>query len=266
MKSRKLLVANWKMNGSFETNEDLFYKIINFLPANFNEKGVDITLCPPFVYLHEISQFLTKSATNINLGAQNVSSKQNGAYTGQISVTMLEDFLVKKVIVGHSESRSYNHETSLEVAEKVKYILMNSKEIYPILCVGETFEQKENNQTEAIIADQLLVVLNLLKDTKLTENKDIIKRLIIAYEPIWAIGTGMVATIDIAENVCKFIRSIIEKISLELSDKVRIIYGGSVKSDNAFDLIKQPNIDGFLVGGASLDATQFVNIYNNMCD
>ena len=259
-----LLIANWKMNGSLGFNKKFFLQLKESLESKNN--NISIAICPPDIYISNVRNLIDENMSFLSLGTQNVSSKENGAYTGQISLKMLEDYKVQQAIIGHSERRAYNYETDADIAEKVVNILQNSNDMTPVLCVGESLEQRDVGNTYNVISSQVNTVLQALDAANVLHNNEVMSRLVIAYEPIWAIGTGKVATANIADEVCSFIRGLIAKISLELSDKVRIIYGGSVKSNNSLELISQPNIDGFLVGGASLDAAEFVKIYQHMCN
>jgi len=265
MDRKCFLAANWKMNGSLKTNKELVLNIKEQITKLTNNK-IDLIVCPPDVYLEQVKNLLDKDIEYIKLGTQNVSFEPNGAFTGQTSLDMLKDFDISAVIIGHSERRQFNNETDLDIAKKVYSVLKLDDHIMPILCVGETLAERESGETQNIIRNQITKVLDFLKEKNILDNQKIMQRLVVAYEPIWAIGTGKVATAEKANEVNRFIRELIQKISLELSDKVRIIYGGSVKSNNALDLISQPDIDGFLVGGASLNATEFVKIYSHMCN
>jgi triosephosphate isomerase len=247
---RKAIVAgNWKMHGSklFVAN------LLSALNAAIKkEQDVKVLIFPPFVYLDQASKLLEKSP--ILLGAQNCYGKLEGAYTGEISPRMLKDFRCDYVLLGHSERRHLFGETNEDIA--AKFLAVKGLGLCPILCVGETKEQHEANQTFEIICNQLAFILEQ------DDAKDKIENMIIAYEPVWAIGTGLTATPDQAQAVHEFIRQALRKIDKLLAEKLRILYGGSVKLDNAADLFKMPDIDGFLVGGASLNAKEFLEIVN----
>lgn len=242
---RSLVAANWKMNGGLEDNKEWFTQFLSEQAPD-----VDIVVAPSYPYLAQAQQYLV--TTNIALAAQNVSHHENGAYTGEVSLEMLNDFGISYVIIGHSERRSLFAESDELVAQKVKKVLTSG--LKAILCVGESLEQRNSNKTEDIVAKQLNTVLELCKN-------DNLDNLVIAYEPVWAIGTGVVATPEQAEEVHIFLREQVRNCtSSGIADKMRIIYGGSVKPDNAAELFSKSNIDGGLIGGASLDATSFMKI------
>jgi len=245
---RKPLVAgNWKMNGSRESAQSLVAGIKEGLGA---DAPAEVAICPPFVYLSEVGSLL--SGSDIALGAQNVSQRGNGAYTGEISTGMLLDVGCKYVILGHSERRALYGETDALVAEKV--IAINAAGLKPILCVGELLEERESGKTEEVVARQLDVLLNS------SEGLTALQNTVIAYEPVWAIGTGMTATPEQAQDVHAFIRQRVAAKDTALAQKVRILYGGSVKGNNAPELFAKPDIDGGLIGGASLQVEEFLAI------
>lgn len=244
---RKVIAGNWKMNKT--PGETLEY-IKSFLGLIKDAKS-DIILCVPYTDL-TVAVELTKYS-NVKIGAQNVHFKENGAYTGEISANMLKEIGVQYVIIGHSERRAYFNETDETVNEKIKTAL--SHKLKPIVCVGESLEQREAGVTKDFIISQ---VKNALKDI-ISEQ---IKEIIIAYEPIWAIGTGKTASSEDANEACKWIRDELHKLYGDISNEIIIQYGGSVKSSNAKELFEMPDIDGGLVGGASLDAQEFANIIN----
>ncbi len=242
---KPLVVANWKMNGSLDENQNWFTMFLSEQTPN-----IDIVVCPSYPYLQQTQQYL--SVTNIAWGVQDISAEPKGAYTGQVSIDMIKDFGAHYVIIGHSERRSSCFEDDELVARKTKLALASG--LHPIVCVGETLEQRNANKTQDIVAKQLNTVLELCKN----EN---VSRLVVAYEPVWAIGTGIVATPEQAEDVHSFLRKQLANcISNKLANETRILYGGSVKPDNAKELFEQSNIDGGLIGGASLDATSFMRI------
>ena len=245
---RKSIVAgNWKMNITVAEARDLVDQILRDLGE---VKGVDIVLCPPFTALSAVSEAIT--STPLDLGAQNMHWEKAGAYTGEISSGMLRELFCHYVILGHSERRAYFGETDEIVNDKVRAALNSN--LHPIVCVGETLEQREFGATESFIEAQLRGSLRDLSDHEL-------QSLIIAYEPVWAIGTGRTATPDQAQEVHAFIRGVIRNMaSSAIADAVRLQYGGSVKPGNASELFSQPDIDGGLIGGASLDARSFVEI------
>jgi triosephosphate isomerase len=211
---------------------------------------VDIAVCPPAVYLGELGKAL--HATNIGLGAQNVNSKSEGAYTGEISCSMLKDVGCRYVILGHSERRAIYGETDSMVNEKLHAVL--DAGLTPIVCVGETLEQREAGQTQQVVRSQCIGSLAGLTEDQMLKT-------VLAYEPVWAIGTGKTASPAQAEEVHKDIRSLLEtQFSASTAQRVIVLYGGSVKADNAQELLSEPNIDGALVGGASLKQDSFEGI------
>lgn len=246
---KKIIAGNWKMNKTVSEAVDLAAAIKRMLA---DCSSVNVVLCPPFTALKSVSDVV--SETLINVGAQNMSSEENGAYTGEISYSMLKELYVRYVILGHSERREYYKETDFWINKKVKKAL--ERNLRPILCVGEKLEQREAGETEKVVEVQ---VREGLKDVP----ADAFKELVIAYEPVWAIGTGKTATSAQAQEVHAFIRGIIkDMVGAEAAQAVRIQYGGSMKPDNAAELLGQPDIDGGLIGGASLDATSFAAIVN----
>lgn len=213
-------------------------------------KDVDVVLCPPFTAIKAVSDVV--SETLINVGAQNMSSEDEGAYTGEVSHSMLKELFVRYVILGHSERREYYKETDFWINKKVKKAL--EKNLRPILCVGEKLEDRESGRTEPVVEVQIREGLKDVAPAAYTE-------LVIAYEPVWAIGTGKTATAEQAQEVHAFIRSIVkDMVGAEAANAVRIQYGGSMKSGNAPELLAQADIDGGLIGGAALDVTSFVGI------
>ena len=243
-----LVAANWKMNGRFETIRPLLRDILSGLQA----EG-EVAICPPFVYLSEVAELLKDSS--VKLGSQNVSQQQDGAYTGEISLGMLADFECNYVIIGHSERRQFYAETDQLIAEK--FVACVGAGISPILCVGELLEERQANQTESVIARQLDSVIELAGIAAFSQA-------VIAYEPVWAIGTGMTASPEQAEEVHEFIRLRLARHSDEVADNIQILYGGSVKKDNADALFTMANVDGGLIGGASLKAEDFLAICHAM--
>ncbi len=242
-----IIAGNWKMNNTIKEGLKLVDEIKN---STLNE-NVEVVLCVPFVSLYEIKQALDK--TQIKLGAQNMHWEEKGAYTGEISPLMLKEIGVDYCIIGHSERRQYFNETDLTVNKKVKAALMYG--IKPIVCVGETLEQRENNVEKEIVKSQ---VLEAFKDIE----RKYIENIVIAYEPIWAIGTGKTASSEDANNMIAYIRDVIGEKYGDEKEKVRILYGGSVKANNIKELMEKSEIDGALVGGASLNAKEFVDIIN----
>jgi triosephosphate isomerase len=244
---KKIIAGNWKMNKTIGEAVELA-SAIKLVLADCNE--VDVVLCPPFTALKSVSDIV--SETQIAVGSQNMSSEDEGAYTGEICHTMLKEIFVRYVILGHSERREYYKETDLWINKKVIKAL--EKKLRPILCVGETLEDRESGNTEKVVEVQVREGLKGVAADAYTE-------LVIAYEPVWAIGTGKVATAQQAQDVHAFIRGIVkDMVGAEAADAVRIQYGGSMKPDNAVELLGQPDIDGGLIGGAALDATSFAAI------
>ena len=241
---KKIIAGNWKMNKTVEEALELAQE----LKRNFSEEtAVDVVLCPPYTAIHALKDSL--SETQLHIGAQNMSSEDEGAYTGEISHHMLKEFYVRYVILGHSERREYYGEDDAFVNQKVLKAL--EKQIRPILCVGETLEQRESGATESVVEQQ---ILGGLADVESDQFEDVV----IAYEPVWAIGTGKTATAEQAQDVHAFIRNLIKQhFGASAADQVRIQYGGSMKPANALELLGQPDIDGGLIGGAALDAESF---------
>jgi triosephosphate isomerase len=237
------------MNGTCSSSELLAKDIIAGLGSN----SADIAVCVPYVYLFAINELIKN--TPLTLGAQNVADKPSGAYTGEISAAMLGEFNCKYVIVGHSERRSYYEDTNESVA--ARFYQAQKEAIIPILCVGETLEQREQDQTFAVIDAQLSAIISLAGIEAFNSSA-------LAYEPVWAIGTGKTATDDQAQEVHQYIRQYIAAKDQNIADKVQILYGGSVKPDNAKGLFAMPDIDGGLIGGASLDAESFLKIYHSI--
>lgn len=243
---RPLVAGNWKMNGSQAVSSAL----LDALAAGARDLSrVDIAVCPPFVYLPLAAQRL--SGTAVKWGGQSVSVHESGAYTGEISGGMLKDFGCTFVIVGHSERRALYGESDDLVAQK--FLAARKSGLIPILCVGETIAEREANQTDAIVARQLDAVLKAAGVAALGSA-------VIAYEPVWAIGTGRTASPQQAQDAHRFIRARVAEKDAVIADGVRILYGGSMKGSNARELLAQPDIDGGLIGGASLSADEFLTI------
>jgi triosephosphate isomerase len=250
-KDRKLIVAgNWKMNKTVAEGLDLVQGLKRELA---NIKEVDIVVCPAYTALADISKELVHS--NIRLGGQNMSEHNYGAYTGEIAAGMLKEFLVRYVILGHSERRQFQKESDDLVAKKA--VAAHAAQIKPIVCVGETLEEREAGNTEKIVERQLKGSLTGITPEQMEET-------IIAYEPVWAIGTGRTATPQQAQEVHAFIRKkLMFMFSEPVAKRVRIQYGGSVKPQNSREIMKQPDVDGALVGGASLEIRSFSDIIKN---
>lgn len=242
---RKLVVGNWKMNGSRAGNSTLLSGIV----AGLTGSGADCAVCAPSPYLAQCESELKGSA--VAWGAQDVSSHANGAYTGEVSASMLADFACRYVIVGHSERRAYHAESNELVAQKAVNALATG--LTPIVCVGETLAEREAGQTAAIVRAQLQAVLDVIQPEELA-------KLVVAYEPVWAIGTGKTATPEMAQEVHAQLRAQLKEKNAVAADAVQILYGGSMKPDNARQLMAQPDIDGGLIGGAALKAADFLAI------
>lgn len=244
---KKMVAGNWKMHGSRSSVHALLESIKQAeKPLSSN---IDIVVFPSFVYLQEVEKSLVD--TLISWGAQNLYLGKQGAFTGEISGAMLVDYGCHYVLIGHSERRMVFNENLALVSAKFKTALEFG--LQPILCVGETLEQREKNQTEAILKEQLTSVIE-------SAGIDSFRSAVIAYEPVWAIGTGLTATPDQAQAAHAFIRREIAAYQADIANSLRILYGGSVKADNAKGLFTKPDIDGGLVGGASLDAKSFIAI------
>jgi len=243
---RPLVAGNWKMNGSKADSTALLDGILQGAGAL---KNVEMAVCPPYIYIPLAAEKLAGSP--VVWGAQNVDTHASGAYTGEVSGPMLRDYGCTYAIVGHSERRNYFNEDD----DLVAYRFGTAQEfgLIPILCVGETLEQREQGKTEAVVEHQIDVVLDA-HDIARFNNA------VIAYEPVWAIGTGKTATPEQAQEVHKFIRDKLAALDKAVADGLRILYGGSMKADNAKELIGQPDIDGGLIGGASLKADEFLAI------
>lgn len=241
-----LVAGNWKMNGSKESIKALLDGILQGMSA---VDKTEVAVCPPFVYLQQVADHLQGSA--VRWGAQNLSKEAPGAFTGEIAAAMLNDFNCTYAIVGHSERRSLYGETDQLVAEK--FAVARKAGLTPILCVGELFEEREAGQTEAVVARQLDAVIAL-------EGVAALGASVVAYEPVWAIGTGKTATPQQAQDVHAFIRARIAEQDAGIAEKIRILYGGSVKGSNAKELFGMADIDGGLIGGASLKAEEFLAI------
>ena len=240
---KKLIAGNWKMNGSLAANQALLQEII----SGVGSPAADVAVCVPAAYLAQIQLLLKDSA--IVLGAQDVSAHESGAFTGETSGAMLKEFGVRYCLVGHSERRQYHAETDTVVALKAQRALADG--ITPIVCVGETLAEREAGRTEEVVKRQLAAVIHV--------NGHCISEIVVAYEPVWAIGTGKTASAEQAQAVHAVLRAQL-KAATEHSDRIHILYGGSMNAANAAHLLAQPDIDGGLVGGASLKAPDFLAI------
>jgi triosephosphate isomerase (TIM) len=241
-----LVAGNWKMHGSRAENASLVSGLLNLLQPG---KRTEILVCPPFPYLMETGRLLKDSG--VSLGAQSVCAESQGAFTGEVSAAMLKDVGCRYVLVGHSERRQLFGESDALVARK--FVAAQGQGLVPVLCVGETLEEREGDQTASVVSRQLDAVLAVTGVKSLA-------RAVIAYEPIWAIGTGRTASPEQAQDVHAMIRAKVAERDGTIGGSVRILYGGSVKASNAQELFAMPDIDGGLVGGASLKADEFARI------
>jgi triosephosphate isomerase len=244
---QKLIAGNWKMNGSLAANEALVHGLQQGLAQALDGKHAQVAVCVPAAYLSQVQQLVKGSG--VDLGSQDVSAHEQGAYTGEVSAVMLKDFAVRYAIVGHSERRQYHSETDEQVAHKAQRAL--SAGITPIVCVGETLAEREAGKTEEVVKRQLAAVIHT--------NGHCISEIVVAYEPVWAIGTGKTATPEQAQAVHAVLRGQL-KAATEHSERVHILYGGSMNAANAAELLAQPDIDGGLIGGAALKVADFLTI------
>ncbi len=245
---KKLIVGNWKMNGSIADNDLLCKSIKAGLSEQTDSQATMVAVCAPSVYLSQLQSLL--AGTTISLGSQDISSQDNGAYTGEISAAMLKEFGVRYAIVGHSERRQYHGETDAMVALKAKAALAAG--ITPIVCVGESLAERESGKTEEVVKRQLAAVIH--------ENGHCISEIVVAYEPVWAIGTGKTATPEMAQAVHAVLRTQLQAASPLAAQRVVILYGGSMNAKNCDDLLAQADIDGGLIGGAALKSADFLSI------
>jgi triosephosphate isomerase (TIM) len=241
--TKKLIAGNWKMNGSLAANDALVREIARGMGA----AGCTVALCAPAPYLAQLQ--MLRAGTLLELGAQDVSQHAEGAYTGEVSAAMLKEFGVRYAIVGHSERRQYHGETDALVADKAKAALAAG--ITPIVCVGETLAEREAGKTEEVVKRQLAAVIHT--------NGHCISEIVVAYEPVWAIGTGRTASPEQAQQVHAVLRAQLNAASAH-AGRIQILYGGSMNAGNAASLLSQPDVDGGLVGGASLKAADFLKI------
>ncbi len=242
---KKLIAGNWKMNGSTEANEALVRAVVTGLAAH--AARCDAAVCVPAPYLSQVQALVQGGA--LALGAQDVSEHEQGAYTGEVSARMLRDFGTRYAIVGHSERRQYHSETDALVSRKARAALAQG--ITPIVCVGETLAEREAGQTEAVVKRQLAAVIH--------DNGHCISEIVVAYEPVWAIGTGKTATPEQAQQVHAVLRAQLQAATPH-ADRIHLLYGGSMNAANAASLLAQADIDGGLIGGASLKAPDFLQI------
>lgn len=242
---KKIVMGNWKMNGQLNQITDLIQGIIATLPQDTN---VNCVVLPPAIYIPHVQKLL--QGETLQWGAQNVYPQTAGAYTGELSAPMLNDFACRYILVGHSERRQLFHENENFIAEKFHHVKEHG--MIPVLCIGETQDEREQGLTEQVLRQQLLAVT--LESTQCFNN------CVVAYEPVWAIGTGQTAMPNDVQAVHAFIRHLVAEFSLVAAEKLPILYGGSVNAKNASALFAMPDVDGGLIGGASLQAQQFVEI------
>ena len=243
---RTLIAGNWKMNGSMQSITEL----MNGIKAGLNEvTNADLAVCPPAIYLMKVRGLIDED--NIALGSQNVCDHESGAYTGEVAPSMLQEAGCRYAIIGHSERRSLYGESDDLIARR--YAMAVRSGITPILCIGETLEERETGVTEAVVSRQLDAVIS-------EQGIEALGQGVIAYEPVWAIGTGKTATPEQAQSVHAYIREKLTSLDRAVAQKVQILYGGSMNAGNAADLLAQSDIDGGLIGGASLKAADFLAI------
>ena len=242
---RNLVVGNWKMKINQQSAQNLVDDLLAGLPV----ADADIAVCPPYLYIPEVSQRLANTA--IALGAQNVATHQEGAYTGEIAAVMLKDFNCQYAIVGHSERRANYADTDTTVAQRFQQAI--DADIIPVLAIGELLEEREQGTTFDVVGKQLKAVIDHV-------GIDSFKNAVIAYEPVWAIGTGLTASAEQAQEVHLYIRQLLAEKDQQIAENIQILYGGSVKPQNAEALFAMPDIDGALVGGDSLSADSFLKI------
>ncbi len=241
-----LVAGNWKLNGSLSSISELISGIREQLPSI---KNAELAVCPPYIYLSQVQKLL--EGTEISLGAQDCSDQESGAYTGEVAAAMIKEFGCTYNIIGHSERRHVYGDSNDKVATKFAHVVKNG--LTPILCVGETLQEREAGHTEVVVATQINAILDLF-------GIEAFKKAVIAYEPVWAIGTGQVATPAQAQEVHEEIRLTLDAQNKDIAANIRILYGGSMKPENAEELLQQPDIDGGLIGGAALKADDFIGI------
>ncbi|MDX1755730.1 MAG: triose-phosphate isomerase [Marinobacter sp.] len=252
-KRKPLLIANWKMNGSIEANQALLTRLLPKLRPL--RPAIDVAVCPPSPYLFQVRDLL--SYTGMYLGAQNASSHTSGAFTGEVSTSMLHEMGCRLVLVGHSERRSLYYESADDTADKFRAVLAAG--MIPVLCVGESLEQREAGLTQEVIEQQLEAVISAVGIANLARG-------VIAYEPVWAIGTGCTAAAGQVSETHGGIRRFLASHDESASQDVRLVYGGSIKAGNAAELFQSADVDGGLVGGASLQAEEFAGIAQALVD
>ena len=248
---RKLLVGNWKMNKLVSEAKE-FALASRDLAKKAKENNIDLGVCPTYLSLQTVKENASK---DMIVGAQNVHFKESGAFTGEISIPMLKELGIDWSLVGHSERRTYDNETDEKCNLKIKALLQN--QMVPLYCVGETLNEFEAGQTKVVVGRQVRVGL---KELAAEDVKDIV----IAYEPVWSIGTGKNASTEIAQDICKFIRDVLREMFGDVADGIRVLYGGSVKPENVKAYLSCPDVDGALVGGASLKIDSYEALLNNI--
>lgn len=249
---KKIVAGNWKMNTNIKEAEKLAGEIVELVDEL--DTDVEIVICPPFTHLCTVAKLIAKQhdeKEKIYLGAQNCADHASGAYTGEVSASMLKSVKCQYVILGHSERREYYHENNESLYAKIELALKEG--LTPIFCVGERLEERESNRHFEVVSDQIKDVLYKLKGADAS-------KIVIAYEPVWAIGTGKTATSDQAEEMHAFIRKIVADKFGDVAEVIPVLYGGSCKPSNAREIFSKPNVDGGLIGGASLIANDFVEI------
>lgn len=244
---KQYIIGNWKMHGNKTSVAELLNKIVDF--EKKNQADVNLVVCPPYVFLNQTQVLLGE--TRLQWGAQNMAGETDGPYTGEISASMLSDFGCHYVLLGHSERRQLCGETDIQIAKKFGLSIKSG--LTPVLCIGETLAERQANQTYRVLRTQLEKIMDY--------GKDVLKKAIIAYEPVWAIGTGLSAQPQQAQETHQFLREQFKLLGSDLAQELAILYGGSVKASNAKALFQMPDIDGGLIGGASLDAMEFLRIY-----
>lgn len=251
---KKIVAGNWKMNKIYSEAVPLLYNIKDLLAKSNQATSITKIIVPPSLYIHDFYE-TSKGLKNFFIGAQNCAYEETGAYTGEISAAMIQSVGASYIIIGHSERRSYFKETYEDLKKKTDHTLKNN--LTPIFCIGETKDKRETNQHLAIVAEQISQSLFHL-------SADEFKKIVLAYEPVWAIGTGLTATTEQAQDMHRFIRSLIEKkYSASVSSEISILYGGSCNGKNAAELFACPDVDGGLIGGAALKADEFVQIIHS---
>jgi triosephosphate isomerase len=244
---KKLIMGNWKMNGDSESIKALCKGLSE---AKYDNSKVNVAVFPSSVYVKEAMAQLPKE---MGVGLQNITFNNDGAYTGEISSSMLQDIGCDYLLIGHSERRSIFGETDLDVFKKLEKIIDTN--IVPVVCIGESLADRESGKLESVLSAQLELVLNNFSAEKL-------KKIVVAYEPVWAIGTGVVASLEQVQDTHKFIRSVVANVDKNIAKDMKIVYGGSLKAANAKDILSLSDVDGGLIGGASLMASEFNEIIN----